>query len=240
MAMQAGDRGLVLRTFGDMWEFANCAVKAGITPKGLNKPEAVLVALQAGAEAGLTPMQSLANIAVINGRPSLWGDAVVALVRRSGLCEYIHESVSGTGEAIVATCKAKRKGEPEETVRSFSYKEAKTAALLSKDTYAHYPQRMIAMRARAWCLRDLFADVLCGLSVAEEMQDAQFAEIGGATIASGDDAPMDTLDEVTGLLGADDDKVIEAEYEAAHKADPNAPTAEELNDPEYQQAQQLF
>ena len=210
-----------------MWEFASCAVKAGIVPKGLSKPEQVLVALQAGAEAGLTPMQSLSNIAVINGRPSLWGDAVVALVRRSGWCEYIHESISGSGETLVATCKAKRRGEPEETVRSFSYREAKQARLLDKDTYKNYPQRMIQMRARAWCLRDLFADVLCGLSVAEEMQDAQFSQ-QEPCIQSGDDAPLNSLDDAANLLAADE-KIIDIES----SPNPSAPTPEELADPEY-------
>ena len=45
------------------------------------KPNNILVAVQWGFEIGLAPMQALQNIAVINGRPSLWGDSLLALVK---------------------------------------------------------------------------------------------------------------------------------------------------------------
>jgi hypothetical protein len=107
------------------------------------------------------------NIAVINGRPSLWGDAVIALARNSPMCEYIVETCTDT----LATCKVKRRGEPEQ-IRTFGMEDASKAGLKGKQgPWAQYPKRMMQMRARAFAIRDVFPDVLKGLPVAEEVMD---------------------------------------------------------------------
>jgi putative phage-type endonuclease len=43
--VRAGDRGLLLTSIDDMWRFAEAVSRAGLAPRGLNKPEQVLVAL---------------------------------------------------------------------------------------------------------------------------------------------------------------------------------------------------
>jgi len=73
-------------------EYAKTIAGSGMVPKDfINQPDKVLVAIQMGDEVGLQPMQALQNIAVINGRPCIWGDAMPALVWNSGVCEYIKE-----------------------------------------------------------------------------------------------------------------------------------------------------
>ncbi len=73
-------------------QFADIMSKSSIVPKEfIGNPGNILVAVQWGMELGLQPLQAMQNIAVINGRPSLWGDAVIALVRSSPLCEYVRE-----------------------------------------------------------------------------------------------------------------------------------------------------
>ncbi|HFL6103668.1 TPA: hypothetical protein ACG4NN_004457, partial [Stenotrophomonas maltophilia] len=95
------------------------------------------------------------------------GDAVIALVRSSPLCEYITEADDG-GTAV---CRVKRRGESEE-VRTFSMDDAKVAGLLGKSgPWTQYPKRMRQMRARAFALRDVFPDVLRGMPIAEEVMD---------------------------------------------------------------------
>ena len=42
-----------------------------------------MLAVQLGSEVGLRPMQALQNIAVINGRPAVWGDALPGLCKAS-------------------------------------------------------------------------------------------------------------------------------------------------------------
>ena len=164
--------GLQLTTLNDLWRFAECVKSSGFAPKGYETPEAVFVGVQFGAEIGLTPMQSLQNIAVIQGRPSIWGDAAKALVLSSGLCEGFSEKLTGEGDAMVATCTVKRKGFDEPIVASFSVHDAKRASLWGKQgPWTQYPKRMLQLRARSFALRDGFPDVLKGLSTREEAQD---------------------------------------------------------------------
>ena len=156
------------QTFEQALTFSNYLADSDMVPKDFKgKPGNCLVAIQWGMEIGLKPLQAMQNIAVINGRPSLWGDAVIALVRSSPLCEYIIEEDDGR----TATCRVKRRGEPEQS-RSFSMDDAKAAGLLGKQgPWTQYPKRMRQMRARAFAVRDVFPDVLKGLPVAEEVMD---------------------------------------------------------------------
>jgi hypothetical protein len=154
--------------------FADMMAKSNIIPKDFqNNPGNILVAVQWGMELGLQPMQAMQNIAVINGRPSLWGDAVIGLVRSSPLCEYvIEEEIDGK-----AVCRVKRRGEDEQ-VRIFTPEDAKKAGLQGKaGPWTQYPKRMMQMRARSWALRDVFPDVLRGMPIAEEMMDVEPRDI---------------------------------------------------------------
>ncbi len=156
------------QNFEQALTFSNYLAESELVPKDFKgKPGNCLIAMQWGAELGLKPLQALQNLAIINGRPALWGDAVIALVRSSHACEYVIEEDDGT----TATCKVKRRGEPEQ-VRTFSMKDAALAGLAGKaGPWTQYPKRMRQMRARAFALRDVFPDVLKGMPVAEEVMD---------------------------------------------------------------------
>lgn len=150
-------------------QLADMLANSNLVPRAYQgKAGDVLVACQWGSEIGLKPLQALQNIAVINNVPAVWGDALVALVRGSGLCEYIKQDWDAATKT--ATCRVKRNGEPEE-VRTFSEEDARLAGHIGKDTYKKNLQRMLSIRARAFALRDVFADVLKGLKVAEEVED---------------------------------------------------------------------
>lgn len=157
------------RTFEQALTFSTYLADSDMVPKDFRgKPGNCLIAMQWGAEIGLKPLQSLQNLAVINGRPSLWGDAVIALVRASPLCKYVIEEDDGH----VATCRTWRTGAPAEQIERFGVDDAKTAGLLGKaGPWTQYPKRMRKMRARAFLLRDVYADVLRGLPVTEELMD---------------------------------------------------------------------
>jgi len=153
-------------------EFADRMAKSSLVPKDFQgNPGNILVAVQWGAEIGLQPLQAMQSIAVINGRPSVWGDALLAMVRGSPACEYVREHIDGDGEAMVAVCQVKRRGDVEQ-VRAWSVADAKKAGLWNKQgPWSQYPKRMLQMRARAFALRDVFPDVLRGMAVAEEAAD---------------------------------------------------------------------
>ena len=162
-------------------EFAGLLAKSDIVPKDYQgKPGNVLVAIQWGMEIGLQPMQAMQNIAVINGRPSIWGDAMIALVRACPAFEYITETQTDRE----ATCIIKRKGEPE-AIRTFSMDDAKRAGLTGKSgPWTQYPKRMMQMRARSWALRDVFPDVLKGMICAEEAMDSGPRDVTPVTRAA--------------------------------------------------------
>ena len=177
LAPQQSAFDLSPRNFEQALTFSDYLAESDLVPKDFKgRPGNCLIAMQWGAELGLKPLQALQNLAIINGRPALWGDAVIALVRSSPLCEFIIESDDGA----TATCRVKRRGEPEQS-RTFGMDDAKTAGLMGKSgPWTQYPKRMRQMRARAFALRDVFPDVLRGLPVAEEVMDTPTERFMGA------------------------------------------------------------
>jgi len=165
--------GLALQSFDDAFRFSKMVAASEFAPKDFKgKPESCMLAIQHGSEVGLSPMQSLQSIAVINGRPTIWGDAALALVQSSPVCEYVKEYTEGQGDNLTAVCEAKRRGYPAPTVSRFSMADAKRAGLAGKaGPWSQYPERMLALRARGFALRNAFADALRGLITAEEAQD---------------------------------------------------------------------
>ncbi len=155
--------------FSELYRYATVLSRSDLVPKDYRgKPDNVVVAIQYGAEIGLKPLQAMQGIAVINGRPTLWGDHFLAVIRASGALEYIIE----TDDGKEATCRTKRVGEKHEIIRTFSMDDAKTAGLLSKQgPWTTYPKRMRQMRARGFACRDAFADVLKGFALREEEND---------------------------------------------------------------------
>ena len=157
------------KTFEEAIRFAELMAQSSIVPKDYQgMPGNILVAVQWGMEIGLKPMQAMQNIAVINGRPSIWGDAMIALVQGSGVLEDMTEELDPDGK--FATCTVTRGGK--QLSRTFTLEDAKVAGLTGKQgPWKQYPRRMLQMHARAWALRDMFADVLKGVYIAEEARD---------------------------------------------------------------------
>lgn len=182
-ALPASTKGIPLRSGGGVgaivpqdveqaYRMAMVIHKADMAPRDMKSPEKILTAIFHGLEVGLKPMQAVQSIAIVNGRPTIWGDAAMGLVIGSGLVEDFAETMEGDDDARVAMCRVKRVGVPTEIVRRFSVADAKKAGLWSKaGPWTQYPSRMLQMRARGFALRDGFADVLKGLSVREEVQD---------------------------------------------------------------------
>lgn len=165
---------LVPRNLTEAMEFSKLIASTSLVPKsyrdkdGKVNPGDILIAVQLGLEVGLKPLQAIQNIAVINGQPTMWGDAIRGLCEASGLLEYCNETWDE--KTKTATCKVKRKGKPEH-VQTFSMADAVQAGLAEKETYKKYPKRMCGARARGWAFRNEFSDVLKGLQSREEVED---------------------------------------------------------------------
>jgi hypothetical protein len=212
-------------------KFSEMLSKSNMVPRAYQgKPEDILVCVQWGYEIGLAPMQALQNIAVINGKPSVYGDAAMALVLASPVCEGIEESIEGEGTANpVAVCVAKRKGR--NPVRStFSVEDAKRAGLWAKPgPWTAYPKRMLAMRARGFAIRDAFADVLKGLITAEEAQDYPQDTKVAKVVNIPTKNPLDALAATSPVIPEDDPGQQQREDQEQQEAEEERPaTAEEI------------
>jgi hypothetical protein len=166
----SGDFSLNPSTMAEALEMANLMADSDMVPEDFKgKPGNVLVAVQMGSEVGLPAVQAIQNIAVINGRPALWGDAALAVVKAHSAFESIKETLDES--TMTAMCTIKRKNEEARTV-TFSQSDAEKAGLWSKKgPWTQYPKRMLQMRARSFALRDVFPDALKGIAIAEEVRD---------------------------------------------------------------------
>jgi hypothetical protein len=159
-------------TIQEAMRFSEILASSTMVPRDFQgKPGNVLVAIQWGREVGLGPLQALQNIAVINGRPSIWGDAALALVRGHPDCASVQEGAEGEGDARHGWCEVTRRGEQPQR-RTFSIADAKRAGLWGKSgPWTQYPDRMLQLRARGFAIRDVFPDALRGVLTREEAED---------------------------------------------------------------------
>lgn len=170
-----GSRSLMPNTIEEAYRIAAAFSRSDFIPKEYrDKPDNCFTAINLGMEIGLPPMRALQSIAVVNGKPTLYGDAQLALVRGSGLVEVFEETYEGVEgqDSFAAVCKLKRRGDSEVTIEKFTVSDAKKAGLWNKaGPWTTHPKRMMRYKARAFALRDKFADVLLGLThSAEELQ----------------------------------------------------------------------
>lgn len=177
---------------------------------------ATMVILQ-GMEVGLPPMQALQTIALINGRPLIWGDAVPALLWRAGFA--LEESVDGDGDKRTARCKITRP-DGKSVERTFSVADAKRARLWdTRETvkkwgknfhtkkaeqydapndspWYRFSDRMLAMRARGFAVKDGASDVTRGLYLREEYESNEPVDITTAQTVAEIEPPTPDLPQI--------------------------------------------
>ena len=163
---------LAPRDYEEAQRLAKLLCEAKMAPQGFEKPETGLVGILQGMEMGLSPLFALQRMAIVDGRLTIWGDGALALVLRSGLCVSITEWLEGDDESEwISHCEVLREGWDRPITRSFAVLDARRANLWHKPgPWTEYPKRMLQMRARAFALRDVFADVLGGLYFREEIE----------------------------------------------------------------------
>jgi hypothetical protein len=150
--------------FEDAWRYAKIIVASKLAP-ALTSPEQAFLVLATGHELGLTAMQSIRSIHIVEGRPCLSADLIVALALNSGKAEYFTE-LEATDKG--ATWETKRKGSS--AVRtSFSIEDAKRAGLAGRTTWQKYPAVMLSHRAAAMLARKVYPDVVIGLYDPDEL-----------------------------------------------------------------------
>jgi hypothetical protein len=162
---------IVPRSIEEVYRLAQGIAASGLAPKGMDKAEQVTVAILTGLEIGLPPMFAVQKIAVINGRPAIWGDAVPAILYARGF------KLREWDDGDTAYCEVTRP-DGDKIVRSFSDDQAKRAGLLGKaGPWTQYRERMRQMRARGFACRDGAADALSGLYLREELDEPPMRDI---------------------------------------------------------------
>ena len=162
------------RSMGEALEFARAMAQSQFVPRCFaGKPQEIVAAIMFGAEIGLSPMQALRGIQVINGQPAVYGDTLLAICQSHPKWAGKEETFEKGDEpdSLTAICIVRRKGEPDAKAK-FSVADAKRAGLWDKaGPWKQYPARMLKMRARSFALRDQFSDALRGIIAAEEAED---------------------------------------------------------------------
>ena len=162
---------LAPRTLTEAMDFAKMMADSELVPKSFRgKPGDVLIAVQMGNEVGLQPMAAIQNIAVINGKPGIYGDAGKAILLAAG-CIIEEDDIEIVKKTGRARCKVTRGNRPP-VERTYCIDNAKTAGLWNKEgPWRTNPERQMAWRAFWFAARDAASDLLKGLGGAEELAD---------------------------------------------------------------------
>lgn len=196
---------IVPQTFEETMRVARAVVASGLAPSALigkltgdDAAAAVAVAIMSGAELGLKPMVSLRSFTVINGKPALYGDGLINVVRMSGKVAFLRTGCDDMGGRLVGFCEAKRSDTGEDKRVEFTQDDAIRArlwddrAVVKKQVWENgqkvwrdnvpndapwyrFPKRMLAWRAAGYCLRELFGDVLGGIR--DEFEAREIADL---------------------------------------------------------------
>jgi hypothetical protein len=187
---------------------------------GMASPQQALVAMMAGRDLGLSYMQSLRAFHIIEGRPALSAEAMVAVcLGRPDVCEFFRTVSVGNASATVET---KRVGsEPRQ--ETFTVEDAKTAGLVKdKGNWVKYPGRMCLARARSFLARDVYPDLLMGLYDPDELESRPSAPVARvveqqrpSARPSVQDAIISPVDDEEAALEAQEDNVDGVEIVAA-------------------------
>ena len=153
---------------GQALALAGQLAQASLLPGHLRgKPADVLVTLLLGRDLGLTAMQAITGIHVIDGKPTVSAQTAVALVRRSPLCRSWRQ-VESTDER--ATYETMRAGEEPQRL-TYTMADAQRAGLVGRGPWKAHPAAMLRARATMALARDVYPDVVANIYDPDELAD---------------------------------------------------------------------
>lgn len=191
--LMVGKGGIEFSDLEGLYRYSEMVVKTSLCPNDVlmykdengkmvrrtpeNAAVEALVRIQMGLEVGLKPMFALRNVAVINGRPSIWGNGLRALVQSNPQCEQYSEGFTGEEGTndFAAFCTIKRTGHEPMTM-TFSKQDAITAGLWGVNVWKKFPKDMMRGKAMSRCCQATFADALGGLMWDEDAKEIKRSE----------------------------------------------------------------
>ena len=157
----------------DRKRWCQMARVSGLVPKGLDTDAKVFVSIEAGMEAGFSPMQALKSVYVVNGMPSLTGKGMMALILKANVCKIPPTAEwDGEGDNYGCTILFQRLNQPKPVSVRFSIADAKAARLWGKSgPWKDYSDQMLQWRCVSRMADFYFADLTAGLGVMEVVRD---------------------------------------------------------------------
>jgi hypothetical protein len=191
------------QTWGVMREQASALLKSGFLPSAIKSPEQAVAIMLKGREIGIPAMQSLAQINVIQGKPTISAELMLALIYRAFPAAKITFKKLDNESCVIEACRPG--GEPQ--TFSFSMDDAKAASLTSKDNWKKYARAMLRSRAVSEMARSLFPDAIAGCSYTPEELGAEVDDDGSViSITPETSEPKQTKPKVTEMAAEQSDK----------------------------------
>lgn len=174
-----------------MLEWGQSAIKSGMLPTAIRTPEAAAIIILKGRELGISYMQAISHIHVINGKPSMSAELIQGLARKNlpGIVMNILESTNLT--ARMEFIRPERGSKP--YIQTFSMDDAKAANLINKDVWKQYPQAMLFSRCITSGLRKVCPEALMGISYTPEELGANVDGEGNVIATTGRRIPDDEI-----------------------------------------------
>lgn len=164
-------------TISEQKDIANLYAESTLVPEAFrNKPADIFVAVTLGQSVGISPIQSLSEINVIKGKPTMSASLIAAQVRKAG--HKLRIEVDETPGKECATCTIIRRDDPDHPFVSKRDRAwAQRMGLLNNSNYIKQPATMLKKRAITDCARDACSEALCGIDYTpDEMSDLDDVE----------------------------------------------------------------
>lgn len=145
----------------------------GVLPASINTVQKMVVALQAGREIGLAPMEAMNSLYFVNGKIAMYGEAVPNQIMRAG-----HSIEWGECNKETATVTITRGDNGNSMTQTFTMKEAEERGYLSNPVYKKYPENMLKWRALGMVAKFIAPDALRGIGI-KEVMEAEVVDEGG-------------------------------------------------------------
>ncbi len=173
----------------ELWRICQYLANNELVPKALrNKPGNVFAVCMKGRDFGWSEMQSIGALNIIDGKVEIGATAMVAQIRKSGLCKKWKVVETNARRAVIETLRA---GDDEPFVYEYTVEEAEQAGLLGKDNWRKSLRDMLLRRCESKVGRIMYPDVVGAYydhDEVSEMRDAERVIVtrvdGGAALAS--------------------------------------------------------
>lgn len=143
-----------------MLDMAAQLVPTGFLPSTIKTPQQAVAIMLKGRELTVPPMYALSNIVIVNGKPSISAEMMLALIYRDHGKKAIRVNHSDDTQC---TIEYRLDGWPDVSSYTFAIDQARKAGLLANQTWAKYPAAMLRARCISAVARMAFPESIAGM-----------------------------------------------------------------------------